>query len=155
MILKRIKRGFNKFKRNYYNPAIKTIEDYVKPLSDVGGMVGEGIYATRAFLPYKYQPAAELLGKSLMGAQRVIDVGVNVSKAKDYASAIENTKRIIPAIKVGQDLYGEIKQNYLINQAKNRYNPANDVLEMPLRGSRAYDFMASLGTNDRMSNRAD
>ena len=45
--------------------------------------------------------------------------------------------------------------NNLINQAKAQYNSANDVLTMPVRGSRAYDFMASLGTNDRMSNVAD
>lgn len=155
MIFKRLKRGYKNFKRNYYNPAIKGIEEYVKPLTDTAGNIGEVVYATRAFLPYKYQPAVELISKGLMGTQRAVDVGVSVAKARDLNSAIENTKRIIPAIKVAKDIYGEYRHNNLINQAKAQYNSANDVLTMPVRGSRAYDFMASLGTNDRMSNVAD
>lgn len=146
---------FHKFRKNYYEPTIRGIKKYVEPITNIGGLIGEGIYTTRAFLPYSYQPTAELIGKGLMGSQRVIQVGLDVAKSKDYASAIENTKRIIPAIKAGQDVYGELKQNYLINQARNRYNPRDDVLTMPATGSRAFEFMRTLGTNDGMSNRAD
>ena len=155
MILKRINNTIKQFKKNYYTPAVRGLSKYVKPITDVGGTIGEGIYMTKAFLPYNLQPTVELISKGLLGAQRAVEVGVNVAKAKDYASAIENTKRIIPAIKAGQDVYGTVKQNYLINQARNRYNPRDDLLTLPPRGSRAYAFMESLGTNDGMSNRAD
>lgn len=155
MILKRINNTIKQFRKNYYNQVVRGLSKYVKPITDVGGTIGEGIYATKAFLPYNLQPTAELISKGLLGAQRAVEVGVNVAKAKDYATAIENSKRIIPAIKAGQDVYGTVRQNYLINQARNRYNPRDDVLTMPARGSRAYAFMESLGTNDGMSNRAD
>lgn len=155
MILKRINNTIKQFRKNYYNPAVRGLSKYVRPITDVGGTIGEGIYATKAFLPYNLQPTADLISKGLLGAQRAVEVGVNVAKAKDYASAIENSKRIIPAIKAGQDVYGSVRQSYLINQARNRYNPANDVLTMPARGSRAYAFMESLGTNDGAVNRAD
>ena len=90
-----------------------------------------------------------------MGTQRAVDVGLSVAKAPTYASAIENSKRIIPAVQVAKELYGTYRHNSLIQQARAQYNPANDVLQMPARGSRAYEFMRTLGTNDRMSNRAD
>lgn len=146
---------FHKFRKNYYEPAIRGIKQYIEPISNIGGSIGEGIYTLRAFLPYAYQPTAELIGKGLMGTHRAVQVGLDVAKSKDYASAIENSKRIIPAIKAGQEVYGTVRQNYLINQARNKYNPANDVLTIPARGSRAYDFMRTLGTNDGMSNIAD
>jgi hypothetical protein len=146
---------FHKFRKNYYEPTIRGIKQYIEPITNIGGTIGEGIYATKAFLPYSYQPTAELISKGLMGTQRAIEVGLDVAKAKDYATAIENSKRIIPAIKAGQDVYGNLKQNYLINQARNRYNPANDILQMPEIGTRAFEFMRTLGTNDGMSNRAD
>jgi hypothetical protein len=146
---------FHKFRKYYYEPTIRGIKNYVKPITDIGGTIGEGIYMTKAFLPYNLQPTVELISKGLLGAQRAVEVGLDVAKAKDYATAIENSKRIIPAIKAGQDVYGELKQNYLINQARNRYNPAFDVLTMPARGSRSYAFMESLGTNDGAINNAN
>lgn len=153
---------FHKFRKNYYEPVIRGIKKYIEPITNIGGSVGEGIYTLRAFLPYAYQPTAELISKGLMGTQRAVQVGLDVSKAKDYATAIENSKRIIPAIKAGQEvygagknLYGEYKQNSLIQQARAQYNKSNDVLQMPARGSRAFEFMRTLGTNDGMSNIAD
>ena len=148
--------GFlNRFRDNYYRPAIRGISKYIKPITDVGGAVGEGVYALKAFLPYRYQDSADLAAKALMGTQRAVDVGLSVAKAPTYASAIENSKRIIPAVQVAKELYGTYRHNSLIQQARAQYNPANDVLQMPARGSRAYEFMRTLGTNDRMSNRAD
>lgn len=155
--------GFlQRFRDNYYRPAIRGITQYIKPITDVGGSVGEGVYALKAFLPYRYHQGAELAAKALLGTQRVVDVGLDVARAPTYTSAIEASKRAIPAIQVGRDLYGagkdlygEYRHNNLIQQARASYNPANDVLQMPARGSRAFEFMRTLGTNDGMSNRAD
>jgi len=155
--------GFlSRFRDNYYRPAIRGIAKYVKPITDLGGSVGEGVYALKAFLPYRYQNSADLAAKALLGTQRVVDVGLDVARAPSYTSAIEAGKRVIPAIQVGKDLYGagkdlygEYRHNSLIQQARAQYNPANDVLQMPARGSRAFEFMRTLGTNDGMSNRAD
>jgi len=148
--------GFlSQFRQNYYNPTIRGIAKYIKPITDVGGSAGEIIYATKAFLPYRYQESANNLSKALLSGQRVVDVGLDVAKSPSYASAIENSKRIIPVAQVAKDLYGTYKHNSLIQQARANYNPANDVLQMPARGSRSYEFMRTLGTNDGMSNRAD
>lgn len=155
MIGRRITNQFQQFKKRYYNPTIRGISRYIKPITDIGGSVGEGIYALKAFLPYRYMAGADLAAKALMGTQRAVDVIEKVAKAPSYVSAIENSKRIVPALQVVKDLYGEYRQNSLINQARANYNPARDVLQMPARGSRAYDFMASLGTNDGAVNRAD
>ena len=155
MIGRRITNQFQQFKKRYYNPTIRGISHYIKPITDVGGSVGEGIYALKAFLPYRYMAGADLAAKALMGTQRAVDVIEKVAKAPSYASAIENSKRIVPALQVAKDLYGEYRHNSLINQARAQYNQSNDTLTMPQQGSRAYEFMRTLGTNDRMSNRAD
>lgn len=155
MFGRKIQGAYRTFKKKYYNPTIRGVARYIKPITDVGGAVGEGAYALRAFLPYRYQDSVALAAKALMGTQRAVDVGLAVAKAPTYVSAIENSKRIIPAVQVAKDLYGEYRHNSLINQARAQYNSNNDVLQMPQQGSRAYEFMRTLGTNDRMSNRAD
>jgi len=155
--------GFlSRFRDNYYRPAIRGIAKYIKPISDLGGSVGEGVYALKSFLPYRYQNSADLAAKALLGTQRVVDVGLDVARAPSYTSAIEASKRAIPAIQVGRDLYGagkdlygEYKHNSLIRQARANYNPNSDRLVVPPRGSRSFEFMRTLGTNDGMSNRAD
>ena len=148
--------GFlQRFRDNYYRPAIRGITQYIKPITDLGGSAGEIIYATKAFLPYKYQQGAENLSKALLSSQRAVDVGLDIARAPTYTSAIETSKRIIPAVQVAKDLYGTYRHNSLIQQARAQYNPANDVLQMPARGSRAFEFMRTLGTNDGASNRAD
>ena len=148
--------GFlSRFRDNYYRPAIRGITQYIKPITDLGGSAGEIIYATKAFLPYRYQTGAENLSKLLLGTQRAVDVGLDVARAPSYSSAIETSKRIIPAVQVAKDLYGTYRHNSLIQQARAQYNPNSDRLVVPPRGSRAYNFMASLGTDDGASNRAD
>jgi len=146
---------FHKFRKNYYEPTIRGIKKYVEPITNFGGIIGEGLYTTKSLLPYSYQHSADLISKALMGVDRTVKVALDVSKAKDYASAIENSKRIIPAVKVGQEIYKGVKQNYLINQAKNTYTPTNDILSIPAFGSRSYEFMRTLGTNDGVVNNAD
>lgn len=149
-------RGFlQRLADTYYRPAIRGISQYIKPITDLGGNAGEIIYATKAFLPYRYQQGAENLSKALLSSQRVVDVGLDIARAPSYSSAIETSKRIIPAVQVAKDLYGTYRQNSLIQQARSQYNPSNDVLQMPARGSRAFEFMRTLGTNDGASNRAD
>jgi hypothetical protein len=149
-------RGFlQRFRDNYYRPAIRGITQYIKPITDLGGSAGEIIYATKAFLPYKYQQGAENLSKALLSSQRAVDVGLDVARAPSYSSAIETSKRIIPAVQVAKDLYGTYRHNSLIAQARAQYDPNSDRLVIPPRGSRAYNFMKNLGTDDGAVNRAD
>jgi hypothetical protein len=70
-------RGFlSRFRENIYNPTIRGISKYIKPITDVAGSTGEIIYATKSFLPYKYQQGFENLSKVLLSGQRVVDVGM-------------------------------------------------------------------------------
>jgi len=147
--------GFlSRFRDNYYRPAIRGIAKYVKPVTDLAGSAGEIIYATKAFLPYRYQQGAENLSKALLSGQRVVDVGLDIAKAPSYTSAIEASTRALPAVQVAKDLYGTYRHNSLIQQARANYNPANDRLVVPHRGSASYNFMANLG-DERLSSRAD
>jgi len=147
--------GFlSRFRDNYYRPAIRGIATYVKPVTDLAGSAGEIIYATKSFLPYRYQNSAENLSKVLLSGQRVVDVGLDIAKAPSYTSAIEASTRALPAVQVAKDLYGTYKHNSLIQQARANYNPANDRLVVPPRGSASYNFMSSLG-DERLSSRAD